>query len=657
MGGDRRDAVRGGAARARPGRAPRGGGRGRRLGRAPSLPIRAGDTFRAGDPAPVTHLKRLEDLLALLQTRGLLQAGQAQDVRNRGRDQARHVLLDKRAELRRMLGRQRVTYAVSEIELVASFRFHRADRPEALLDEESITRAVAEALSLPFVTLDPLSLDYRLVTESFGGPFAERHLVVALEETDDGLTLAVADPWDRELLDSIERFKGKRVSPVVASKSEILQILVEFHGFRRSMQAAEAEFRSDLPDLGNLEQFYRLKGAHELDASDQPIVQAVWYLLNYALEQRASDIHVEPKREEAWVRMRIDGVLHRIHRLPKAVHAAVVSRIKMLGRLDIAERRLPQDGRFKTSFEGQEVEFRVSVVPTAFGEKVVLRVFDPGVYVRDLGGLGFLPSELLVVERLLAARSGMVLVTGPTGSGKTTTLYSALHHVQNPRINICTLEDPIEIVHEAFNQIAVQHRIGFTFANALKNLLRQDPDVIMVGEIRDPETAENAVQSALTGHLVLSTLHTNDAASGVTRLLDLGVYPFLVASVLQGLVAQRLVRRICPHCAVDEVLTEEQVLALRITGAKDRKLKVRRGVGCAKCRGTGYHGRTGVFEVLPVTPRIARLITERAPAAEIKKEALNDGMLTLRECAIRKMAMGETTFDEVISMTEEQVLY
>ncbi len=605
----------------------------------------------------MNHLNRLDELVALLLERGLLHAGQVQDVRNRGRDRARHVLLDRRAELRRLLGRRRVAYEVGEIELVASFRFHRADRPDVLLDEETVTRTVAEALGLPFVNLDPLSLDYRLVTESFGGPFAERHLVVAVEETPECLTLAVADPWDRELVESIGRFKGRRIHPVVATKSEILQIIVEFHGFRRSMRAAEAEFRSDLPDLGNLEQLYRLKGVPELDASDQPVVQAVWYLLNYALEQRASDVHVEPKREESLVRMRIDGVLHRVHRLPKPVHAAVVSRVKTLARLDIAERRLPQDGRFKTAFEGQDVEFRVSTVPTAFGEKVVMRIFDPGVYVQDLGGLGFFPGELLVVERLLAARSGMVLVTGPTGSGKTTTLYSALHHVHSPRINVCTLEDPIEIVHEEFNQIAIQPRIGFTFATALRNLLRQDPDVIMVGEIRDRETAENAVQAALTGHLVLSTLHTNDSASAVTRLLDLDVYPFLVASVLQGVVAQRLVRRICPHCAVDEVLTEEQILALRITGAGDRKLRVRRGAGCAKCRNTGYRGRTGVFEVLPITPRIAHLVAQRAPAAEIEKEALNDGMLTLRECAIRKMALGETTFDEVIAMTEEQALY
>jgi len=603
----------------------------------------------------VINTKRLGEILEMLREKGYLHSGQIQDVRNRGKDQTRHILLDKRAEMRRLLGRQRVNYRVSEIELIASFRFVTKDGQE--VDEERITRAVAETLKLPFVNLDPLSLSYKLVTETFGGPFAERHLVVALDEKPEVLTLAMTDPWDRELLESIARFKNKDISPVMATKAEVLRVIVEFHGFRRSMRAAEQEFRSDLPDLGNLEQLYRMKGAAELDATDQPVVQAVWYLLNYAYEQRVSDIHIEPKREESFVRMRIDGILHRVHRLPKVVHAAMVSRVKMLSRMDIAERRRPQDGRFKTHFDGQEVELRVSTVPTAFGEKVVMRIFDPGIYVKNLTGLGLFKQEHLQLERFLDTKAGMVLVTGPTGSGKTTTLYSALHHINSPRINICTLEDPVEIVQEEFNQFPVQPKIGFSFANALRTVLRQDPDVVMLGEIRDPETAENAVQAALTGHLVLSTLHTNDSATAITRLLDLDVYPFLIASVLRGVVAQRLVRRICSNCAVDELLTEDQILSLRIGGARGRKLKVRRGRGCPKCRGTGYLGRTGVFEVMGITPRVARLITQSSPAAEIKKEALNDGMMTLREYAIKKMAMGETTFEEVIAMTDEVAIY
>ena len=601
---------------------------------------------------------RVDEILDLLESKGVLHAGQVQDVKNRGRDQARHILLDKRAEMRRLLGRQRVAYEVSEIELIASFRFRKEEGPEhQFVDEEVISRLVAESLGLPFVRLDPLALDYKVVTETFGGPFAERHLVIAIEETAEVLTIAVADPWDHELIESIRRFKGKEVNPIVACKSEILQVIAEFHGFRRSMRAAVSEFDSDLPDLGNLEQLYRLEGLNEIDAADQPIVQAVWYLLNYAFEQRASDIHLEPKRDEAVIRMRIDGLLHTVHRLPKGVYPAMVSRVKTLARMDIAERRRPQDGRFKTQHGDKEVELRISTVPTAFGEKAVMRIFDPGVLLQDLASIGMFRRELLQFERFVASRSGMVLVTGPTGSGKTTTLYSALHHIAEPRLNICTLEDPIEMVHESFNQMAIQPKIGFTFGQALRTVLRQDPDVVMVGEIRDPETAENAVQAALTGHLVISTLHTNDSSSAVTRLLDLGVYPFLISSVLLGVVAQRLVRRICPECSEEHVLEEEQLLALRIRGARGRKLKVRKGAGCVDCRGTGYRGRTGLFEVMPITPRISKLIHDRAPAADIKREALNDGMLTLRECGIKKIALGETTVEEVLAVTDEQSVY
>jgi general secretion pathway protein E len=608
--------------------------------------------YRSG----VSASSQLPWLLDLLVARGLLHAGQRQDVLNRGPDQARHILLDKRAEMRRLLGRHRVAYRVGDVELVASFRFRRADQPDEVLGEETITRALAEALDMPYVHLDPLQLDYKLVTEAFGGPFSERHMVIALEESRDLLKVALAEPWDTALLEGIARVKNKAVQPVVAQKSQLMGVIVEFHGFRRSMRAAEVEFKSDLPDLGNLEQLYSARDK-EADGADQPIVRAVWYLLGYALDQRASDIHIEPKRDESWVRMRIDGVLHRVHRLPKAVHNGVVSRIKALARLDIAERRRPQDGRFKTEHKKDEVEIRVSTVPTAFGEKVVLRVFDPGVLIHDLDRSGFFPRELHLYKRMLQSNTGLLLVVGPTGSGKTTTLYSSLHQLHNPRINIVTLEDPIEMVHPEFNQIAMQPKIGLTFGTALKNVLRQDPDVVMVGEIRDEETAQNAVQAALTGHLVISTVHTNEAASAVGRLTDLGVLPFLLSSVLVGVVAQRLVRVVCPHCAADEVLPEEMVEALRISGARGRRLRVRRGQGCVRCRNTGYHGRTGLFEVMPVTPRISRLISDGATTQDLKREALNDGMLTLREYGIKKVANGETTPEEVLAVTDDLPVY
>ena len=602
--------------------------------------------------------RRLEQILTLLVSRGLIHEGQRRDVLNRGRDQARHILLDKRAEMRRLLGRHRVAYRVSEIELIASFRFHRTDDPEMLVDEELVTRTVAEDLGIPYTHLDPLNLDYKMVTETFGGPFAERHLVVPVAETDTELTLAVANPWDTALLENIASVKGKQINAVVSQKQQILQVIIEFHGFRRSMRAAELDYASDLPDLGNLEQLYELTDVKDLDAAeDKAIVRAVWYLLNYALEHRVSDIHLEPKREEAWVRMRIDGVMHRVHRLPKVVFPAMVSRVKMLSRMDIAERRRPQDGRFKMQHKTDKVELRVSTVPTAFGEKVVIRIFDPGVLKQELDHLGFFPREMAIYKRMLATKNGLVLVVGPTGSGKTTTLYSSLHHINSPRINIVTLEDPIENVHEAFNQIAMQPRIGLSFGNALKNVLRQDPDVVMVGEIRDDETAENAVQAALTGHQVLSTIHTGDAAGAVGRMVDLGTLPFLLSSVLVGVIAQRLVRRICPHCSVEDVLTEEQASALRLPRIRGRTFKIRRGEGCVRCRHTGYKGRTGLYEVMPITPRISRLINEQAPGMEIQKEALNDGMLTLRDYGIKKMAQGHTTFEEVIALTDDKQVF
>jgi general secretion pathway protein E len=597
----------------------------------------------------------LARVLDMLVDAGMLHGGQKQDVLNRGKEQSRHLLLDRRAELRRLLGRQRVSYAISEIELIASFRFKRADN-DAILEEEVITEVVASTLGYAFVRIDPLKLDFKLVVDAFGGPFAEKHLVIAVADAADALTVAVTDPWNTDLLGSLAHYKKKPIRPVMAPKSEILRVIAEFHGFRRSMRAAEVELGVDLPDISNLEALYKVSGTNELEATDQPIVQAVWYLLNYAHDQRASDIHIEPKREDALVRMRIDGVLHSVHRMPKGVHPAVLSRIKLLARLDIAEKRRPQDGRFKTVFGKDEVELRVSTIPTAFGEKAVVRIFDPTVLKQPLENLGFFPREHALYEGFVRASHGMVLITGPTGSGKTTTLYSTLHHIASPRVNICTLEDPIEMVHESFNQMAMQPKIGFTFGTALRNVLRQDPDVIMVGEVRDPETAEGAVQAALTGHLVLSTLHTNDAASAVSRMMDLGVYPFLISGVLIGVVAQRLVRKVCVHCSAEELLSAEQIDHLRIKGAEGRQLKVRRGRGCVKCRGTGYRGRTGVFEVMKITPRLQRLIQEKAPAQELKREALNEGMMTLREYAIKKMAKGETTFEEVVAMTDEALV-
>ena len=599
----------------------------------------------------VANLGRVCDMLI---EDGLMHDGQVKDVMVRYSIQEKRILIAKRGQMRKQMGRTRIPYRVGEIEIIASFKFPLAKREGAYLTEHQITECVARHLSLPYFIPDPLKLDYKLITGTFPGSFAERNLVIPIAKTKTRLTLSVADPFDDATFESLARYTGLEVDIVLSPKSDLLKTIMEFHGFKKSVDLAAKEFgNSRLDELGNLEAFSKMKRLEDIDASDQPVVQAVWFLFNYAFDQRASDIHVEPKRETSEVRLRIDGVLHRIHVMPKAVHRAVISRIKTLARMDIAETRRPQDGRIKTNFKDAEIELRVSTIPTAFGEKGVVRVFDPEVLMQDISGLGFFPEEQEVFEEFISRTNGLVLVTGPTGSGKTTTLYSTMQALASPTVNITTIEDPIEMVREEFNQIAVHDRVGITFGSALRNILRQDPDIIMVGEIRDMDTAQNAVQASLTGHLVLSTLHTNDTASSITRMLDLGILPFLLSSVLVGVVAQRLVRTICPHCRMEDFLTKEQILSLSIEGAEGRQLKVYYGAGCPKCRGTGFTGRSGVFEVMPLNDRIRELIDNKSSAEEIRREALAEGMVTLRDYAIKKMAMGITTYEEVLRVTTE----
>jgi len=395
-------------------------------------------------------------------------------------------------------------------------------------------------------------------------------------------------------------------------------------------------------------QFFRLKGAQELEGTESHVISAVDFLLSYAFDQRASDIHIEPKRDKCLIRFRLDGILHNIHLLPKPLHAPIVSRIKLLARMDLAEKRRPQDGRIKTSHNNKDVELRISTVPTAFGEKVVLRIFDPDILLQELDSIGFYAREYSLYNSFIHRPNGIILVTGPTGSGKTTTLYSTLRNLSSPDVNIVTIEDPIEMVMEEFNQIAVQQSIGVTFATILRTVLRQDPDIIMVGEIRDRETAENAVQAALTGHLVFSTLHTNDAPSSIARLLDLGIPPYLISATVVGVIAQRLLRRTCPHCASSRTLTPEEREYLQI--AEDNRTVVE-GAGCRECRGTGYKGRTGVFEVLEISERIKPLVTEAVDLTELIRTAAQEGYASLRQVATRKMLEGITTYDEVVSIT------
>lgn len=598
-------------------------------------------------------LPLLEHLCDLLVSHGILHEGQKKDVLVRHSYQEKRILLEKKQELRRLIGRRKLEYEVSESEIIASFKFKNLKAEDKLVTEQLIAELMAADTKLPFSVIDQLSLDYRLVTQTFPGPFAERHLVVPLKLVGNTLTVAISNPYNKELLETLPRVTNRQISLVVAPKGDVLRTILEYHGFRKSVAVAAAEFSEGM-DLGNLEQYVKMKAVQEIDPTDRPIVQAVWYLFNYAFEQRASDIHIEPKREMAQVRLRIDGVLHKVHMLPRLVHPAIVSRIKTLARMDIAEKRRPQDGRIKTNFRDQEIELRVNSLPTAFGEKLVVRIFDPSILMQDLSLVGFFPNEREQYETFLAQTNGLILITGPTGSGKTTTLYSSLQHLSGPGVNITTIEDPIEMVHEEFNQVAVQPKIGLGFGEALRTMLRQDPDVIMVGEIRDEETAANAIQAALTGHLVLSTVHTNDAATAVTRLMDLGAMPFLLSSVLVGVVAQRLIRTICPGCVTTTTLTPEQVTSLAIPGAEGRRLKVRYGTGCPRCRGTGYSGRTGIFEVMPINKKMQEMIIERRASTEIKREAMSEGMLTLREYAIMKLAKGLTTFEEVMRVTDER---
>jgi general secretion pathway protein E len=399
----------------------------------------------------------------------------------------------------------------------------------------------------------------------------------------------------------------------------------------------------------NFEQMLELGTMKSPDANDAHIVNIVDWLLQYAFDQRASDIHIEPRRDKGFVRFRIDGVLHPVYELPGVVNAAVTSRLKILARMDVAEKRRPQDGRIKTKSQDQdEVELRLSTLPTAFGEKMVLRIFDPDVLLRSFSELGLGGEDNIRWQSMVGASNGIVLVTGPTGSGKTTTLYSTLKQLATPEVNVCTIEDPIEMVEPTFNQMQVQHNIKLTFASGVRALLRQDPDIIMVGEIRDLETAEMAIQAALTGHLVISTLHTNDAPTAVTRLLDLGVAPYLIKATVLGIMAQRLVRTLCPHCKEPEEIDLE-AWNLLIKPFKARPPKhVQRAVGCLECRDTGYLGRMGIYEILPLSENIASLIRADSDMGEIRRAGMKEGMRTLRLSGAQKVGAGLTTIAEVL---------
>ena len=592
-----------------------------------------------------------DKLLDLLISQRLLTAKQKQFV-------LRHKERQSQQLLKLQGGRKEAGRGYPDmVDILASLKLEVATgKQQRILTEELIMRAVSRKLGIPFKKLDPLELDIEIVTKTIPRSFAINHLILPFEIRNGVLQVVTYDPDNKTPLQDIEQVNQTELKPYLSTRSDIRKILSEFFGFQRSITAAKNQFSSadggSTVDIGNLEQYVKLSTAQELSSTDQHIKAAVNHLFNYALEQRASDIHVEPKRESCLIRYRIDGVLHTIYKLPKAVHSAITSRIKALARLDIAEKRRPQDGRIKIGQrDGKEAELRVSTIPVSFGEKTVMRILDTNVIFQDLDELGFSKRDKAVYNSFITAPHGIVLVTGPTGSGKSTTLYSTLKKIASPEINIVTVEDPVEMVHEDFNQISVQPQIDVTFSTILRNILRQDPDVIMIGEIRDFDTAIHAVQAALTGHLVFSTLHTNDAVSTIVRLQDLGLESFLIGSTMLGALAQRLVRKICPHCIEPYQVDIEELQKMGFSVSGQGTIELKRGKGCKECRKTGYSGRMGVFEVFPLSDKIKKMVADKATDAELRQVAIREGMTTLNEDAWQKVRKGLTTVEEALRIS------
>ena len=598
----------------------------------------------------MSHELSEKRLLSVLEKKGLMSFQQARDLYGNRSE------LIKQFERRRAKLGENGNYGYRDkmflfIDALVALNLKREDDPLKTLDEDTIYFSLAEVWRIPFVKIDPLRLDLNVVTTTIPISFAKNHLVLPVEVSQGKLTIATPNPFNFEVFEDIARACQMQVKTVVSPRSDIIKLIEEFFGFKRSIAAAEHQFSGPAVDLGNLERYIQLKSADELPSNDQHVVNAVNHLFLYAFDQKASDIHIEPKRNVSLVRMRIDGVLHTVYKLPKNVHSAIISRIKNLSGLDMAEKRRPQDGRIKTGKKEVEVEIRVSTVPVAFGEKVVMRVMDPDILFQDLERLGFSSLDMQKYNKIISYPHGLVLVCGPTGSGKSTTLYSTLRKISTPKVNVTTIEDPIEMVHDDFNQIAVRPQVGITFGSIMRNILRQDPDIIMVGELRDLETAENAIQAALTGHLVMSTLHTNDAPSSIIRMMDLGVPAFLIQATLRGILSQRLVRKICNDCKAPVEIDATRLRALGIETGKSGILSLFHGNGCQKCRGTGYQGRTTVHEVLPYSDAIKALTVPEVDLTALTEMARKEGMVSLRESAVEKLMAGITTYQEVLRVT------
>ncbi|MCU6432809.1 GspE/PulE family protein [Undibacterium sp. Jales W-56] len=548
--------------------------------------------------------------------------------------------------------------AMHTLTALAQVKLHSAKLPHQQLTLDWLTEWTAHKVKLPFYRIDPLKIDFTRVSDVMSSTYATRFNILPVESTQDSVTIATTDPFNTEWQAEIAKITRKEIRLVLANPLDISQYIAQFFSLAKSIKDAKKASNNDAALRNNFEQLVELgKANKQVDANDQHIINIVDWLWQFAFDQRASDIHLEPKRELAVIRFRIDGVLHQVYQVPATVMIAMTARIKLLGRMDVIEKRRPQDGRIKTrTADGQEVELRLSTLPTAFGEKVVMRIFDPEVVVKTLPELGFPPLDAMRWDQLTGKPHGIILVTGPTGSGKTTTLYTTLKALATSDVNVCTVEDPIEMVEPAFNQMQVQTSIDLNFADGVRALMRQDPDIIMVGEIRDLETAEMAIQAALTGHLVLSTLHTNDAPSAIMRLLELGVPYYLLEATMIGILAQRLVRTLCRHCksadgdmpdAIWKSLTEEWGIPKPAT--------VYRPVGCPECRLTGYKGRTGLYELLTVTQSFSQLIRPESDIHALRAQSISDQMKPLRIAGAYKIIEGLTTADEVLKVTSSLV--
>ncbi len=537
---------------------------------------------------------------------------------------------------------------------VAELKLKSMKAPHKIQSLEILSAWLAGRVGLPYVHIDPLKVDFSRIADTMSSSYANRFRILPIEVKAKEVVIATSEPLATEWLPEMERILRRPIKRVVANPSDLTRFIAEFFSLARSVKGAVAKGGASaqnsfeqLVELGNVK-----AAGRQYDSNDAHIVQIVDWLWQYAFDQRASDIHLEPRRDQGVVRFRIDGVLHQVYQVPGGVLSAMTSRIKLLGRMDVVEKRRPQDGRIKTrTVDGNEVELRLSTLPTAFGEKLVMRIFDPDVVVKDFGELGFSDEDAKRWNGMTAHPYGIILVTGPTGSGKTTTLYSTLKTLATEEVNVCTIEDPIEMVENSFNQMQVQANIDLNFADGVRALMRQDPDIIMVGEVRDYETAEMAVQAALTGHLVFSTVHTNDAPSALTRLLELGVPPYLLNATILGIMAQRLVRILCPHCkevaeTVDKA-TWDQMIA---PWTAERPKEIYKPVGCLECRMTGFRGRTGIYELLEVTSDVKKLVNAEPSIEALRSQGIRQGMRTLRVSGAMKVAQGVTTIEEVLKV-------